>query len=168
MPYQPANPKREAKANDPATWSSFDLAWEVYQSGALDGIGYEFAVDDPNFGVALSRRSRLALISCSVPQAHDDAKTITPDWVSTRILDVWLQYSAKFFAEQAKLELKQPNASEQEFFMKLADVRPMLDAAKRSGREVTSETADRLSAWVLDKGLAGLTEGDARCRKLIH
>ncbi len=55
VPYQPAKPKREAKANDPATWGTFDVAWEAYQTGAFDGIGYEFAADDPYFGVDVDK-----------------------------------------------------------------------------------------------------------------
>jgi putative DNA primase/helicase len=55
VPYQPANPKRQAKADVPSTWGTFDAAWDAYQKGAFDGIGYEFATDDPYFGVDVDK-----------------------------------------------------------------------------------------------------------------
>ncbi|MGO8901589.1 MAG: hypothetical protein ACLQU5_25030 [Isosphaeraceae bacterium] len=51
IPYQPRRPGSKAKADVPETWSSFDVAWAVYQAGGFDGIGYEFSADDPYFGV---------------------------------------------------------------------------------------------------------------------
>src|SRR4051794_22929041 len=55
MPYRPPRPRWRAKADDPSTWSSFDLAWEVYLRDGFDGIGFEFSADDPFFGVDLDR-----------------------------------------------------------------------------------------------------------------
>ncbi len=51
VPYQPARPNLKARSNDPSTWSAFDIAWNVYQSGGFDGIGFQFCEDDPYFGV---------------------------------------------------------------------------------------------------------------------
>ena len=42
-----------AKANDPATWTSFDVALARYQQGGYEGIGYEFTKDDPFVGIDL-------------------------------------------------------------------------------------------------------------------
>jgi putative DNA primase/helicase len=36
-----------AKANDPATWVSFEAANEAFESGAYDGIGFVLTDDDP-------------------------------------------------------------------------------------------------------------------------
>ncbi len=51
IPYQPHRPRSKAKAGDSSTWSEFTVAWRVYLAGGFDGIGYEFAADDPYFGV---------------------------------------------------------------------------------------------------------------------
>ncbi len=51
IPYQTHSPGQKAKADVPSTWAGFDVAWAVYLAGGFDGIGYEFAVDDPYFGV---------------------------------------------------------------------------------------------------------------------
>jgi hypothetical protein len=51
IPYQPQNPGAKAKADIPSTWSPFALAWQVYQQGGFDGIGYEFSAHDPHFGL---------------------------------------------------------------------------------------------------------------------
>jgi putative DNA primase/helicase len=51
IPYQPHRPRDKAKADVPATWGSFDLAWEVYQRGGFDGVGFEFSADDEFYGV---------------------------------------------------------------------------------------------------------------------
>jgi hypothetical protein len=50
MPYRPGRPKKRAKAGNPATWGTFELAWAAYEAGDFDGIGYEFSPDDPFFG----------------------------------------------------------------------------------------------------------------------
>lgn len=42
-----------AKANDPATWSSFADVVACFDKGGYDGIGFEFSKDDPFFGVDL-------------------------------------------------------------------------------------------------------------------
>lgn len=42
-----------AKANDPATWSTFDDALARYEQGGYDGIGYEFSASDPFVGIDL-------------------------------------------------------------------------------------------------------------------
>jgi putative DNA primase/helicase len=55
IPYQPLRPSAKAKADVPDTWGSFDLAWEVYQKGGFDGIGFEFSADDEFFGVDVDK-----------------------------------------------------------------------------------------------------------------
>ncbi len=51
IPYQPAYPAWKAKADDPATWSTFDAAWSTFLAAAFDGIGYEFSANDPYCGI---------------------------------------------------------------------------------------------------------------------
>jgi hypothetical protein len=48
-PFDPRTGKK-AKADDPATWVSYETALAAYQRGGWDGIGYEFAGDDPFTG----------------------------------------------------------------------------------------------------------------------
>jgi putative DNA primase/helicase len=55
IPYQPSKPSLKAKADVPDTWGSFDLAWEAYQTGDFDGIGFEFSADDEFFGVDVDK-----------------------------------------------------------------------------------------------------------------
>jgi putative DNA primase/helicase len=50
-PYQPRHPDCGAKADVPSTWATIEEAWTAYLRGEFDGIGYEFARDDPYFGV---------------------------------------------------------------------------------------------------------------------
>jgi P4 family phage/plasmid primase-like protien len=50
IPYNPMHPGSRAKAGDPSTWGTFDAAWAAYLAGGWDGIGFEFADDDPYFG----------------------------------------------------------------------------------------------------------------------
>lgn len=53
VPYR--TDARMAKANDPATWTTFDSAWAVYchPTSQYSGIGFVFARDDPYCGVDL-------------------------------------------------------------------------------------------------------------------
>jgi hypothetical protein len=53
--YQARNPKYCAKTNDPSTWATFDEAWDCYQRGGFDGVGYVFAPDDPFVGVDVDK-----------------------------------------------------------------------------------------------------------------
>ena len=62
IPYQPHQPSQKAKADIPETWSSFEQAWKTYQADGFDGIGYEFAADDPYFGVDLDNCLRASEI----------------------------------------------------------------------------------------------------------
>jgi primase-polymerase (primpol)-like protein len=39
VPYRAFAPDRLAQCNNPKTWSTFDIAWKVYQAGKADGIG---------------------------------------------------------------------------------------------------------------------------------
>jgi hypothetical protein len=55
IPYQPLKLKAKAKADDPTTWGSFDLAWEAYQKSDFDGIGFEFSATDEFFGVDVDK-----------------------------------------------------------------------------------------------------------------
>jgi hypothetical protein len=55
IPYQAKAPRSGAKADEPSTWSTFDEAWDRYQRGGFDGIGYEFSTDDPYFGVDVDK-----------------------------------------------------------------------------------------------------------------
>ena len=55
IPYDAKRPKSKAKADDPSTWATFDEAWNQYNRGGWDGIGYEFASDDPYFGVDVDK-----------------------------------------------------------------------------------------------------------------
>jgi hypothetical protein len=54
VPYSPKT-SEEAKANDPATWDSFDnaLATARRYHKQFDGIGFEFSPDDPFTGIDL-------------------------------------------------------------------------------------------------------------------
>jgi len=49
VPYDPKTGKN-AKANDPSTWASFDKAWEAYESGGYTGIGFVLTEGDPFCG----------------------------------------------------------------------------------------------------------------------
>jgi hypothetical protein len=51
--YQSKKPDHKASSTRRATWSSFNTAWEAYQRGGSDGIGFVFSADDPYFGVDL-------------------------------------------------------------------------------------------------------------------
>jgi P4 family phage/plasmid primase-like protien len=55
----PVDPKtgRNAKANDPSTWGTYDQALELYTKRMNDfaGIGYEFSADDPYVGIDLDK-----------------------------------------------------------------------------------------------------------------
>lgn len=51
VPYQPNG--ELAKANDPATWCTFDEAVAAYEAGGYDGIGFEFSADDEFCGIDL-------------------------------------------------------------------------------------------------------------------
>lgn len=42
---------REARANNPQTWSSFDKVLEVFKRGAYKGIGFVFSENDPYVGI---------------------------------------------------------------------------------------------------------------------
>lgn len=44
---------RKARANDPATWSSFETVVSVFNGGKYTGIGFEFSADDPFVGIDL-------------------------------------------------------------------------------------------------------------------
>ena len=45
----PKNPisGRNAKSNDPNTWTDYDTALTAYEKGGYDGIGFETTPDDP-------------------------------------------------------------------------------------------------------------------------
>lgn len=49
VPYQAADPRREAKSTDPATWGTFEQA--TLAALRADGIGYVFSPDDPYVGI---------------------------------------------------------------------------------------------------------------------
>lgn len=49
VPYQPDG--RHAKANDPATWTSFAAAVDAAEAGRFDGVGFMFTADDPYAGI---------------------------------------------------------------------------------------------------------------------
>lgn len=51
VPFQPDG--RPAKSNDPATWCSFDTAWQAYCRGGWAGLVFAFADDDGLVGVDL-------------------------------------------------------------------------------------------------------------------
>lgn len=53
VPYRAAQPSREAKSTDPATWGSYDEARDVADRGRADGPGYVFAPDRGIAGVDL-------------------------------------------------------------------------------------------------------------------
>jgi hypothetical protein len=52
IPYV-AGTERRASATDPATWTSFDRAWQAFQEGGYSGIGYVFGNGDGFCGVDL-------------------------------------------------------------------------------------------------------------------
>ena len=39
IPYQAAHPDKEAKVNDPTTWSDYETAKAAYEAGGVDGVG---------------------------------------------------------------------------------------------------------------------------------
>lgn len=49
IPYQAADPRREAKSTDPATWGTFEQATAA--AVQADGIGFVFSPDDPYAGI---------------------------------------------------------------------------------------------------------------------
>jgi putative DNA primase/helicase len=51
VPYQPASPQSRARADDPSTWARVAQAVRAAVEHEFDGIGFEFSVDDPYFGV---------------------------------------------------------------------------------------------------------------------
>src|SRR5688500_213360 len=51
VPFQTND--QPAKADDPATWSTFDPVLARYEHGGYDGIGFEFSESDPFCGVDL-------------------------------------------------------------------------------------------------------------------
>lgn len=54
VPYQPADPNRQAKSNDPETWATFEQAMATLERfRRFAGIGYVFAAGDPFTGVDL-------------------------------------------------------------------------------------------------------------------
>ncbi|NLS95898.1 MAG: AAA family ATPase [Planctomycetaceae bacterium] len=44
---------KPASVSDPSTWTTLDGAWEAYERGGYDGIGFVFTKDDPFVGVDL-------------------------------------------------------------------------------------------------------------------
>jgi putative DNA primase/helicase len=53
VPYQPRDPGKRARHNDPSTWGTFLRAVSVFRgsNGRFDGVGYVFSEDDPYCGV---------------------------------------------------------------------------------------------------------------------
>lgn len=52
-PYCPGNPRRNAKSNDPKTWSNFRDALARYRAGQVAGVGFVPSPDDDFAGVDL-------------------------------------------------------------------------------------------------------------------
>lgn len=52
VPYQAAKPQYKAQSTLPATWGTYQQALSAHRRG-FDGIGYEFAADDPFVGIDL-------------------------------------------------------------------------------------------------------------------
>ncbi len=55
VPYCPQNPTRKAKANDPATWGTFDAALSAAKTNSFMGVGYEFSPQDDYTGVDVDK-----------------------------------------------------------------------------------------------------------------
>jgi hypothetical protein len=55
IPYRPHDPERKADADGASSWATFKEAWETYQAGGFDGVGFEFSKSDPYFGIDLDR-----------------------------------------------------------------------------------------------------------------
>jgi putative DNA primase/helicase len=51
IPYCPTDPRAKAKADVPSTWATFEEAMIAFPAHDFDGIGFEFAADDPYLGV---------------------------------------------------------------------------------------------------------------------
>jgi len=49
MPFQVDG--TDAKSNDPTTWTTFAAAWDRYQRGGYEGVGYVFSHYDPFVGI---------------------------------------------------------------------------------------------------------------------
>jgi archaellum biogenesis ATPase FlaH len=73
VPYQPNGDF--AKANDAATWSAYDVVCAAYEQGGYDGIGFEFALDDPFCGIDLD--------GCRDPETG-----IVAEWAKKIILEL--------------------------------------------------------------------------------
>lgn len=54
VPYNPADPEKKSKSNDPDTWGSYAQAlkhYEAHKNNGIAGIGFMFSADDPYTGV---------------------------------------------------------------------------------------------------------------------
>ena len=77
VPFQVHQPAAKAKADVPSTWGSFALAWQLYQTGGFDGVGYEFDANDPHFGVDLdSCLEPAGVMAWAAPHVH----SLTPSY----------------------------------------------------------------------------------------
>lgn len=52
-PRRATDPKRLAKSNDPATWSTFEQALAAVEKGHAEGVGFVFAASGPHIGIDL-------------------------------------------------------------------------------------------------------------------
>src|SRR6266567_4909839 len=51
IPYQLDG--RKASSTDPKTWTTFDKAFQLFEQGKFDGVGFVFSADDPYLGIDL-------------------------------------------------------------------------------------------------------------------
>lgn len=73
VPYQVEHPSRGAKADDPATWSTFQRALSVVrQPRGFDGIGYEFWREDPYVGLDLDEITNQVLRHVAVLDSYTE------------------------------------------------------------------------------------------------
>lgn len=47
IPVMALNPDRKASSTDPATWASFEEAWDCYAAGHADALGFVLTENDP-------------------------------------------------------------------------------------------------------------------------
>ncbi len=89
----PVNPRTGANAqnNNPKTWGTFDQAWNRYQSGTVDGIGFEFAADDGFSGIDLDdcrdpETGKIEEWAEKIIQAFDSYSEVSPSGTGFKIV----------------------------------------------------------------------------------
>ena len=83
---------RRAKANDRATWATFDEALEAFtESGLVDGLGFVFSTDDPYVGVDLDdcrnlERGELHPAAADIVARLDSYTEVSPSGTGVHVI----------------------------------------------------------------------------------